>query len=145
MASVWVVEQGEYSDYSVLGVYSTQEGAELAAGSVNGKDARASSSLATVAEWPLDPNLEELRQGLSLWFVNMGKDGGVSSVGKQGTLDPSNEPWWFNAGFGEWRWIDCVWATDARHAVKVVNERRVQMIANGTWREAGWKDGDTTS
>ena len=31
MKSVWLVEQGEYSDYNIVGVYSTKEKAKMCA------------------------------------------------------------------------------------------------------------------
>jgi len=35
MAPVWVVEEGEYSDYRVVGVFSSKENAQLIADAVN--------------------------------------------------------------------------------------------------------------
>lgn len=34
--TIWVVEQGEYSDYRVVGVFSSQESAQVVADKLNG-------------------------------------------------------------------------------------------------------------
>lgn len=38
--SVWVIEQGEYSDYRVVGVYSSRENAERIAEKINAEAGR---------------------------------------------------------------------------------------------------------
>lgn len=57
MDKVWIVEQGEYSDYSVLGIFSTKENAELVAEDIN-KDTDRYYDIASVRECTLDPGIE---------------------------------------------------------------------------------------
>lgn len=72
MSTIWIIEKGSYSDYRVVGVYSTKEGAELVCARINGED-RCES--ATVAEWPLDPGVEAINQRLAPFTVWMLRDG----------------------------------------------------------------------
>ena len=65
--TIWVVEEGDYSDYRVVGVFSSEANAKQIAELVGGD----------VAEWPIDPNIAELNQGLHVYLVQMRKDGTV--------------------------------------------------------------------
>ena len=137
MNGLWVIEQGGHSDYGVLGVYSTKEGAERVAALVN---ASGPCELATVAEWPLDPGIAQLDAGMSQWVVRMLRDGSVERV-SESSITPVV---WRDANHLVINWVNgrevpgkvlyCyLWATDAVHAVRIVNERRIQMIAEGKW------------
>ena len=136
MRKVWVIEDGEYSDYHVVGVFSSEGNAELVQKSVGG----------TIAEWDLDPAVAELRRGLTRWQVLMLRDGSTESVkrtelrsyqiGQTAWIWPrSTAPAYAGTGIP-----DClnaeVWARNEKHAVKVVNEIRAQKIANGQWPAA---------
>ena len=76
VTSIWVVENGEYSDYRVEGVFSTKENANLAAEFTGGE----------VAQWPLDPAIDELRQGRKVFRVDMAKDGTVKNCSPEAVL-----------------------------------------------------------
>lgn len=129
--SVWVIEAGEYSDYQVVGVFSTRENAELVASAIG---------YGSIAEWDLDPGVDGLRQGHPRFRVLMLRDGSVESVEVQEGWNAetfyvwprSREPIYAGKGIPDalnaW-----VWARDEKHAVKIVNEKRAQMIANGEW------------
>jgi hypothetical protein len=128
MDKVWVVEQGEYSDYHVVGVFSSQQNAEMAAAFVT---ARNEYRPATVAEWPIDPSIADVNAGRSQFEVSMGRDGTVSEC--EPVIDLYKAVWQNTVelwGMGSYLHA-VVWATDADHAVKIVNERRGQMIARG--------------
>lgn len=129
MASVWVVEYGEYSGRSVSGVYSSEESARLAAGSEG-----------DVTEFELDAGMQEYRSGLRCFSVEMDKDGntrkvetcgfltGGSSFGMRlASLPPIGQPYIYDHVSA------LVWAKDEQHAVKITNEQRAQIIASGEW------------
>ena len=143
MATVWVVERGEYSDYRVVGVFSSKVGAQLVADAINTLNTYASDR-ATIDEWPLDSAVSELQHGLRPYLVDMRKDG---TVERCAVSDVSG---YDLAGFVRmWRRtqapayrgnpdkpdvLHCnVWAKDEQHAVKIVNEHRAQIIASGRW------------
>ena len=141
--SVWVIEQGSYSDYRVVGVYSTKVKAELVCTKVNkGYEYEP----ATVSEWPLDPGIEAINHGLSPFVVWMLRDGSTEKVSMcaedfEYTLNDKPRIWRRSTALAYQieKAADCltarVFAEDARHAVKIVNEYRTQMIAKGEWAE----------
>lgn len=130
--SIWVIEKGSYSDYRVVGVYSTEAGARLVCDRINGEK---SDERATVDEWPLDPGVEEINKGLSPFVVRMLRDGTIEQV-RMDTDDFEYALWSSSKG----KVIvppNClmtrVFAKDEAHAIKIVNEYRTQMIAKGEW------------
>lgn len=133
MKSVWVVEQGEYSDYSVVGVFSSMADAELCAKRAGGG--------ASVDEWPLDPCVDELRAGKTLFSVHMGRDGETlwaepSYLHHSISAGPAAKviTGWYR-GESQRVYLDWQgWAKDKKHAVKIANEHRTRMIANGEWK-----------
>jgi len=149
MAPVWVVEEGEYSDYRVVGVFSSKENAQLIADAVNapregGYGVTSVTGGATVAEWTLDPAVHELRHGFTPFLVDMREDGTVERCER---WDVSG---YELAGYVRmWRRTQApafrenpdkpdilqtfTWAMDAQHAVKSTNEHRTRMIASGEW------------
>ena len=141
MKSIWVIEDGEYSDYHIIGVFSSKEGASLVQARTGG----------TVAEWPLDPAVSELRAGLSRWRVLMLRDGTAEKVEVRDTneyiissADLAGEAMVWRrsiAPFFRGRHVaDCldaaVWANSPAHAVKIANEKRAQLIASGQWPDS---------
>ena len=143
---VWVIESGEYSDYRVVGVFSSQENARQVADAINAPSEGKLyySDEATVAEWALDPAVHELRQGFTPFIVNMREDGTVERC------DPLDVSGYELAGYVRmWRRTQApafrgnpdkpdlllahVWARDAKHAAKITNEHRARMIASGEW------------
>jgi hypothetical protein len=140
MSNVWVIEQGEYSDYRVVGVYTTEENAQKVCDLLNDGD---EYSTASVAEWPLDPTITELNQGMTFWHVAMLKNGDTERVEQVGI-----QSYRLNSEFNLWRRSKAplyqmrnmpdvlqawVWAGDAQHAVKIANEKRAEWIATGKW------------
>jgi exosome complex RNA-binding protein Rrp42 (RNase PH superfamily) len=138
---IWVIEHGSYSDYRVLGVYSTLEAAKLAASKIDD---------ATVDKWILDPALEEINQGYNKYSVLMHKNGDVDKVEEMDyiyDLSPyytlwkrSTAPYYLEEAKRTKKPVADdllraeVWAENEVHAVKIVNEHRSQMIAEGKWK-----------
>lgn len=131
---VWVVEEGSYSNYHVVGVFSCRKNAKLIASKINGS---------TIASRTLDPCVKELNEGLNSYFVWMKRDGeverceriddvsGCDLEGKTYLWKRSKAP----AYKGKNDVLNStVWARDEQHAIKIVNEKRAQMIANRKWK-----------
>lgn len=135
MKTVWVIEQGTYSDYRVVGVFSDKASAQLIADKINKPDEDGySSEQATLAEWPLNPAVDELNAGMHQYNVLMLANGDVEycqcehnlvsgavricrlALRGKGIKDVLNAT---------------VWATDDKHAIKIVNEHRARLIASG--------------
>jgi hypothetical protein len=141
VSDIWVIEQGDYSDYRVVGVYDSKEKAEKVSDAINNGDAYSQS---TVAKWTMNPGFDEINAGMKMFLCHMLKDGTVELCkateirsyqisGKCNIWRRSQAPYYKNKGVE-----DCldatVWAADEKHAVKIVNEKRLQMLALNRWK-----------
>jgi hypothetical protein len=141
MSHVWVIECGSYSDYRVVGAYTTKAGADTVAAAINAGDC---FTKATVAKWELNPALDEINAGRKTHIVHMRYDGTVeraeqwemSAYDVGGSVDVwrrSTAPAYRGQGVE-----DCimatVWATDVQHAIKITNEHRARLIASGKFK-----------
>lgn len=142
MKSVWVIEQGCYSDYRVVGVYTAKEKAERVADALNASEN--SWDRATIAEWPIDPGYAEINQGRRRFSVVMLRDGTVERSDQEEIAayslsdefriwERTKAPAFKGKGIAD-ALTATVWGRDQKHAVKIVNERRAQMIASGEWQ-----------
>lgn len=137
--SIWVIEQGEYSDYRVVGVFTSKENAESVKSAIN----HGSYDDATVAEWELDPCVDEINKGYNPFIVIMLKDGTVERCDQRelSGYSLSTSAW-------VWRRTEApaykgkgipdalnanVLARNSKHAIKIANELRTKMIATGEW------------
>jgi len=119
---IYVVTQGEYSDYHIKGVYESKELAEEIYGV--GCD---------IEEWTLNTDINEHRQGLKRFGVFMGKDGNDTRILNYWIHDRSPRDVIREYNKIGLRATFEMWARDESHAIKIANERRVQLIANGQW------------
>ena len=143
LGKIYVVNAGTYSDYRIVALFSTRDRAEefMSTVPVGSHD----DDFNDIEEYDLDPNTAELiKHGYSLWSVEMLADGtaelvkridaGVNSIARVGHEIHRRTliPYYRNKGLQ-----DClssvVLAKTEKQAVKIVNERRVQMIASGDW------------
>jgi hypothetical protein len=131
--SVWVIEQGAYSDYRVVGVFSSREHAQLVKDKLT-----AMWDEPSIAEWPLDPCVEELSRGYTQWRGYMLRDGTVESMEPEHLnhlpAGASLLSVWNRGFLGK---EDClagtVLANDRDHAIKIFNEQRTKLIALNKW------------
>jgi hypothetical protein len=127
MPKVFLVTSGSYSDYHVVGVFSTRENAERV---INDAD-KSDYDSAYIEEYDIDPTIDELNQGLTMYRVLMTVEGDTKEIEKV-------------EGISSVRSFSCttvrndlnmsVWAKDETHAVKIVNEKRLQRIAENNWK-----------
>lgn len=123
MKKVYLVSTGDYSDYHVVAAFSKREKAEkfLELG-MYGK----------VEELVLDKLGDMMSRGYRWYDVDMKKDGTVEKVelGYNNGLDGND--WWEV-------WGDsvkaAVLAKSEKHAIKIVNEKRIMGIALGSPEE----------
>ena len=122
---LYLVSDGTYSDYAVIGIYSTLELAE-----------RARLLFATdnsIEDYELD-DIPETPPGLLPYLVRMDRNGNTTddpcrvSVGG-GEL---SEPKPVSISYGDAYSFE-VWADSIEHAVKIANEKRLQLIATNQW------------
>jgi hypothetical protein len=116
---VYLVTEGCYSDYRVLGIYSTRELAEEAKDLFQADD---------IDEMALD-DMRGRPPGRLPYLVQMYKDGDcrVSRAAGYEFLER-----WAPVYMGNWVEMK-IWATDEKHAAKIANERRAALIASGEW------------
>ena len=119
---VWLVSQGYYSDYSIEGVFSSENLAnEFAA-------LYSEASGAEVEEFVVDDLA--IRPGMLYFWIEIDRDGNTYH-NAQGSPPTS-------------RFVDDIyplhksmqmgiWARDIEHAIKIANEKRVQLIADNEW------------
>jgi hypothetical protein len=123
---VYIVSEGEYSDYRVLAAYTHEIDAVAYAREVGGR----------VEVRPLDADAETLEEVLAVcvWM----REGGKAEI--HGPFKLSR----YTLGFQEYGRIYhephaphqlfwCVETDDTQRAVKVVNEKRAQIIAAEVW------------
>ena len=145
---VWIVAHGEYSDWNILGIFDDRE---LAA---QFKDQVGADN--DLLEYELNPFRAKIQEGLRKFRVSMDRDGNTIDEEQKGPSTGIDDSWWqvdeddrihdekedgryCRAVGREFKptgrtWIDLyVFARDVKHAVKIVNDRRRQLIAEGKW------------
>lgn len=158
---IYIVTAGEYSDYHIVAAFTDETKADAHAYPF--RDYR-------VEEYNLNPDLPSyLKPGYKIYNVSMFSDGELaggpyglyqahyetnpSAIGHLQFRDfayPGNgDRDGNNPRTGEWYIHGTVQARDEQHAVKIMNEKRVQLIAGNRWpdRVTNWcrESGDYTS
>jgi hypothetical protein len=138
--TLYAVSSGSYSDYSVDAIFSSKEKATefmrmVPDGDYNG-----------IEVYELDPPyVDKIKKGYSIWDILMLRDGTVervhrSELRKWEVLRSSEPRIWQRTKAPAYKGKgipDClqvsVWAKTEEQAVKIANEKRVEMIAMGKW------------
>lgn len=139
---VYVVTTGNYSDYGIEGIFSTEEKAnEFMEALEDERDWNA------IAEWDMDDAAgTKIKDGHSPWRVLILRDGTVEEAKIGNELDrygirESSEVWkrsklplWTreNPDIQDCLNVKCL-AKSAEHAIKIASEKRAQFIASGHW------------
>ena len=124
MSKVYLVTDGDYSDYRVLGAFSSREKAEHA------KLLYAANN--NIEEYELDA-VPESPPGLFAYVVLMEISGDVNRMWQESVVGFKSK--WHPGdlyGSAPVAWFR-IWARDEQHAVKIANEWRAQIIAMGLW------------
>lgn len=135
---VWLLMRGEYSDKTVVGVFSSRESALLFRKNCYANkypwqsDKEYAEQLAQLPydyhdpiEVEVDTGIEPLTLGMEAYLVRMHFDGDHANAERV----PADEYFDFFTDYkrASIRSIACcVWATSPEHAIKIANERRVQ-------------------
>ena len=134
MATVYLVSSGCYSDYRVRAVFNDREMAEEFVERFSGIDDYDDKMY--VEEWKLNPDIPQIRAGLVAFQVKMARDGTTIEARPLEDIERSDyigAPSACNRDYGRGFMICRHYAKDTKHAVKIANEKRVQLIANGEW------------
>lgn len=131
---IYIVTSGEYSDYGIDSVYSNKENAE--------KYIKLYPSIRyEIEEFDVDEEMALINkirdEEITIYLVSMFRNGNIEEVRKElpsiylvkKALAGKYNLWTENR-LGMW-----VIAKDEKHAIKIVNEKRVQLIATNKWPE----------
>lgn len=136
MKKVYIVTSGEYSDYHINKVFSTFEKAKEFTEAFTKPSDDEYRYEYRIEEYELDSQDVALKnKGYSVWDVWMLKNGDTQKVKKAELedIDQDLETWIRSTAGIPDVLRSAVWAKTGSHAVKIVNEKRVQMIANNEW------------
>ena len=130
MQKIYIVTQGEYSDYRICGVFDDKD---LAGKFITSFNSPSYHDVMMIEEWNLNPYAPELKEGHKPFFVRMKKNGDTIEI------ELRDAPYGFDGGATTEKFdmlkniqVYC-FAKDKQHAVKITNERRVQLIALNKW------------
>jgi Fe2+ or Zn2+ uptake regulation protein len=118
MKNIYVLTEGSYSDYHIVGVYSTKELAE---------EAQSLYKDSQIEEYDLD-NIPEHPPGMSAWFVKI-SDGKLDDIHASQvspfdqTVPRENEYKYPN---GRTTYTVYCWAVDKEHAEKIALDKYYQ-------------------
>lgn len=118
---VYVVTQGEYSDYSIRAIFDNKEQADLYCESVEG--AEYSWDKPDIEEWEM--NEVRLNKGDRCWYIRMAKDGTVLQANIDNSLYDHNGTGVYAGG----NMFTRCFAPDKDTAIKIANDRRAVLIA----------------
>lgn len=119
--NIFLVTDGDYSDYHVEGVYSTRKNAELA------QKLFASDN---IEEYEVD-DFGNAPAGMFWYEVEMDKEGNARDAKIHNAKCTIEDEW---RPYGDNKVVTFyMWAKDEKHAVKIANERRIRLIESNAW------------
>lgn len=133
---VYIVSTGSYSDWMILGIYTTPDKAEKAKADYGAEN--------DVEEHDVD-KFPQIPAGLRPYNVVMTCAGGLLQQPQQARplyVDGWKDKWqpWSSLRSPETQAVIFnLWARDEEHAVKIANDRRAQLIATGEWT-TDWRE-----
>jgi len=132
MSKVFVVGSGEYSDFGINAVFDSREQAEAYINAL-AKPQRWGENV-SIFEMELNPDMKEIKAGRSIYFVTMDINGNVLNEDgyRVANLNDFSEGDRLGFNYSDNMELYC-FATDEKHAIKIANEIRAQLIANNGW------------
>jgi hypothetical protein len=130
METVWIVTQGEWEDYQLVGVFADEKSAMEMVKLIGNEEVK-------YYEHKLD-SIPDHPEGCQLYIVWMRRDGTIDGVKRE--YDPSYMYDAKNLKCPEMiyqsrqRMFNC-WAHSKEHAVEVVSNWRIDLLANNRWIE----------
>jgi len=138
MAIAYIVTSGEYSDYHIDAVFSTRKKAEeyIETRKEFSEQAATEPPSFDIEPWEIDAteSLSPIKHGYRAYSVWMRRQGNsnVEEIRDYWEAEEIER----NSMQQDAGWLMMrVWAKDEQHAVKIVNEKRTMLIANGKWDE----------
>ena len=130
LQAVFLVTRGDYSDYRVCAVFTEKALAEKYIDSFKGNsyydDFR-------IENYTLNPYQYELKNDYKPFFLIMTKEGNCTEINVKDSycgFKDENIDVWFDI---HKNMNISIFAKDERHAIKIANEKRVQLIVENRW------------
>lgn len=132
---IYVVTRGEYSDYCICSLHDSKADAQAEVNRLNEQDRWDS---ARIEEYFLNPSKGYPdNETYHLFVIAMRKNGNVTYSSDEGVPSAVPDSERFKAQYTGNTYADAwafrVVARNLEHAIKIVNEKRVQYIANNDW------------
>ncbi len=125
---IYIVTSGEYSDYRIDGCFTLEKDALKYI-----KCFLSQEDVVRVEKHLLNPVLKEMNKDYKCYFVRMNKDGDVDEL-YQTNFDGASCLVEYRFDRSGCLYLDCL-ARDEKHAVKIVNEKRIQILAMNLWNK----------
>ena len=128
LKEIYIVTSGEYSDYDICAAFTDKELAEKYAKTFNNR-----YDEHRVETYPLNIFSKELKEGYKPYFLRMTKEGVCTEIEIKDNsygFDSENLQYGFDI---QMNLHISIMAKDEQHAIKIANEKRVQLIANNKW------------
>ena len=120
MSKIYIVTEGCYSDYHIVGVYDNPDLAEKAKQMSGGE----------IEEHAVNPHETELRNGMESWRIIMKQSGGVIRAAR---AEPKED---FSPGAAALpmghMYCNC-WAKSMEHAIKIASEKLATLLTEKAW------------
>ena len=124
MNKIYVVTLGEYSDYRICGVFNLENLAQKFIDSFGERNTM------NIEEYTLNPYSIEISKDYKPFFIKMTSEGECTQVNIENNFNSLDTCY----GFDNKKQLYCsVFAKDEKHAIKIVNEKRIQILAANTW------------
>jgi hypothetical protein len=127
--AIYIVTSGDYSEYRICGAFTEEALAEKFIDSFSGDN----YSEFRIENYALNPYQYELKNDYKPFFVRMMKEGNCIEIKIRGSsYDFEDEGAAIGFDVNENMYIS-IFAKDEKHAIKIANEKRVQLIAENRW------------
>ena len=128
MKIMYVVTAGEYSDYGIEAMFDEESLAKAYIASVKSSGYQEMR----IETYNLNPHEKQLRLGYKSYLVRMTKDGICPELyqSERAPDDGENNTPFFD---NKQNLVMYVFAKDEQHALKIVNERRIEIKAFKKW------------
>jgi hypothetical protein len=124
---VYLVTSGNYSDYGVDAVFESEELANKFIRSL-----KKCYEEFRVEEYDLNPHEKQVRSGFFPFFVRMNKTGVCIEVYEESSYYGFGGDRAYNFDVNK-NLYNHVFAKDEKHAIKITNEKRTELIALNKW------------
>ena len=128
MKKVYVVSQGEYSDYDIVGIFDNKSLANKFMESFGG-----SERFNEIEEHKVNPYEPEVSKGYKPYFLRMSKTGEAYDIEVTKHTHRFGRAYIsYGYSFDNHLYNYC-FARDEKHAIKITNDLRRKLIANNQW------------